>query len=378
MSQNLFVYIRSVIGTRVETHFLKLSNLEGCIAEAIYKRLVEILEEQGLDRECLISLGTDGASTMVGKRSGVTTRFKNVNPFILSTHCASHRLALASSQAADKILYLVKYQEYINAVYKYYHYSPKNQRRLGETQKMLGQSTLRYKKVFGTRWLSFHDSVKAILSTCDSLLSALKSDVDDKSNGKAAGLLKSLGKFEFVAITHYVMDGLVILNRLSLSLQAANLTHADLILLLETTKQSLLNLKEKAGSHLEKFQESLTDSPDVLCEIGGSNATFLYIKGHELSINKKQVHAFRAVEGNFIDILVDNISERFSPDDSILSAFQVLTPACLPNSGLDNFGLEEIKKLGQYFGTSKHMMLEILLSLSFPKMICYLNGIHSK
>ena len=170
------------------------------------------------------------------------------------------------------------------------------------------------------------------------------------------------------------MDGLVILNRLSLSLQAANLTHADLILLLETTKQSLLNLKEKAGSHLEKFQESLTDSTDVLCEIGGPNATFLYIKGHELSINKKQVHAFRVVEGNFIDILVDNISERFSPDESILSAFQVPTPACLPN----NLGLEEIKKLGQYFGTSKHMMLEILLSLSFPKMICYLNGIHSK
>ena len=48
VSQNLFVYIRAVIGTRVETHFLKLSNLEGCIAEAIYKRLVEILEEQGL------------------------------------------------------------------------------------------------------------------------------------------------------------------------------------------------------------------------------------------------------------------------------------------------------------------------------------------
>ena len=116
-----------------------------------------------------------------------------------------------------------------------------------------------------------------------SLLSALKSDVDDKLNGKAAGLLKSPGKFEFVAITHYAMDVLVILNRLSLSLQASNLTHADLILLLETTKQSLLNLKE--GFHLEEFQESLADSPDVLCELGGPNTTYLY-KGLELSINK--------------------------------------------------------------------------------------------
>ena len=105
--------LSAVIGTRLETHFLKLSNLEGC-NDGIYKRLVGILEEKGLDRECLISLGTDGASTMVGKRSGVTTRFKNVNPFILSTHCASHRLAIVSSQAANKIPCLVKYQEYNN------------------------------------------------------------------------------------------------------------------------------------------------------------------------------------------------------------------------------------------------------------------------
>ena len=103
---------------------------------------------------------------MVRKRSGVTTRFKNVNPFILSTHCASHRLALVSSQAEDKILYLVKYQEYINAICKYYHYSPKNQRKLGETQKMLGQSTLRYKKVFGTspvvKWHFFTQACFAV------------------------------------------------------------------------------------------------------------------------------------------------------------------------------------------------------------------------
>ena len=141
---------------------------------------------------------------------------------------------------------------------------------------MLDQSTLRYKQVLGIRWLSLQDSVKAIFSTFDSLLSALKSDVDDKSNGKAAGLLNSPGKFEFVAITYYVMDVLVILNRISLSLQAANLTHAGLSILLETTKQSLLNLKEKAGSHLAEFQESLTDSPDVLSELGGPNSTFLY------------------------------------------------------------------------------------------------------
>ena len=53
--------------------------------------------------EKLFGVATDGASVMTGVRSGVTTRMKERNPFIVATHCIAHRLALASGKAADTV-----------------------------------------------------------------------------------------------------------------------------------------------------------------------------------------------------------------------------------------------------------------------------------
>ena len=76
--------------------------------------------------EKYISVATDGASVMTGIRSGVTTRLGEQNPFIIKSHCVAHGLALAASQAANSDNYLKKYQDTINEIYKYYHYSSKH------------------------------------------------------------------------------------------------------------------------------------------------------------------------------------------------------------------------------------------------------------
>ncbi|XP_070579085.1 zinc finger protein 862-like [Ptychodera flava] len=176
--QNLMIYIRGVVDGKVESHFLSVSMLTRATSEQLHLEVKGILSKKGLSLSNLISLGTDGASTMTGSRQGLTTRFKKDNPFILSQHCAAHKLALASGQAADCVSYLVKYQATVNDLYKYYHYSPKNQTKLSATQACLGESQLKYQQVFSTRWLSFYDSVSAICRTLDSLISALKDDVE--------------------------------------------------------------------------------------------------------------------------------------------------------------------------------------------------------
>ena len=68
----------SVCNGRVESHFLTIEKLEhGCTAKALFDKVCEILARKGLPRDKLIALGTDGASVMTGKNSGVVTRFKN-------------------------------------------------------------------------------------------------------------------------------------------------------------------------------------------------------------------------------------------------------------------------------------------------------------
>ena len=74
----------------------------------------------------LCSVSTDGAAVMVGSKSGVVTRLKEYVPGVIATHCIAHRLALSCAVAAYIIPYLVKYQEVMNSVFKYFKNSGKN------------------------------------------------------------------------------------------------------------------------------------------------------------------------------------------------------------------------------------------------------------
>ena len=49
--------------------------------------------------ECFIGFASDGASVMLGKKSGVATRLKARFPQLMTWHCLNHRLELAVNDA---------------------------------------------------------------------------------------------------------------------------------------------------------------------------------------------------------------------------------------------------------------------------------------
>ena len=64
---------------------------------------------------------------MTGRQSGVAARLKGHNPEIVSLHCGAHRLALASSQAAQHVSYMKTFDSNLvaldsNLVALYYHF----------------------------------------------------------------------------------------------------------------------------------------------------------------------------------------------------------------------------------------------------------------
>ena len=61
---------------------------------------------------------------MVGRRSGVAAQLKEHNPEIVSLHCGAHRLALASSQAAQHVPYLKTFDAHLIALYYHFKNSP--------------------------------------------------------------------------------------------------------------------------------------------------------------------------------------------------------------------------------------------------------------
>ncbi|XP_050414121.1 zinc finger protein 862 isoform X2 [Patella vulgata] len=182
VDQNLIVYVRYIFCNNVRTDFLGIRKLsDGATADKILKEITDLLFENELDVKKMCGIATDGAAVMVGSRSGLTTRFKEIVPGLLSTHCIAHRLALCSSGA-----------------YKYFSNSPKNLSRLEKIQEILASvnadSGTRLKQISNTRWLSFEGSVTALLRNYSSLITVLLED----NSPKTVGLLKSIHYSFFV------------------------------------------------------------------------------------------------------------------------------------------------------------------------------------
>lgn len=112
--QNLVLYIRyleeSLGRLDAKTSFMGIRQLASANSNSIREEVVKILSDKGLE-----------ISNLVGIATGEVKQLKDLSPSLLSTHCIAHRLALSCGGAADQIPYLVKFQEILNSLYKYFH-----------------------------------------------------------------------------------------------------------------------------------------------------------------------------------------------------------------------------------------------------------------
>ena len=49
----------------------------------------------------IVGIGSDGASLLTGRISGVITRLKHTRPYALQHHCGAHKVALASAALSN-------------------------------------------------------------------------------------------------------------------------------------------------------------------------------------------------------------------------------------------------------------------------------------
>ena len=101
--KELIVYVRYVLDGELKVRYFKINDLSDGSAATIEQELLSMCQQADLSMHKVVGFGSDGASVMVGRKTGVATRMKSHNPAIISVHCVAHRLALAAAQAADKI-----------------------------------------------------------------------------------------------------------------------------------------------------------------------------------------------------------------------------------------------------------------------------------
>ncbi|XP_045211119.2 zinc finger protein 862-like [Mercenaria mercenaria] len=252
---------------------------------------------------------------MVGNKSGVVTRLKAVVPGVLATHCIAHRLALSCCNGADTIPYLVKVQEILNSVYKYFHLSPKHMVMLEAIQHHSQGKCLKFKEVFHTRWLSFEGSVDAMVRNYGDLVSVFL----EESSGKALSLYKPITSYKFLYVVHFLCDLLKPLAALSKTFQKSDLDFSEVMPMLHSTIDRVEHLgSKKDGTYLSGFISQVPDEPQV----GEDGLTTFEYQGHTIRDGEKQRKDAVSVCDKFVAGMIRSMNDRFcdNEDSTVLTS----------------------------------------------------------
>ena len=129
------LFIRSCHKGKVTAWFLCIGEPQSTASEDLYGFVIDQLKYNQIFPQMskCVGFGSDGASNMVGKKSGLVTLLKKDFPAILGVHCLAHRLELALRDTVSKN---DNYQKLITLLLGlYYHYknSAKQRKALKDT-----------------------------------------------------------------------------------------------------------------------------------------------------------------------------------------------------------------------------------------------------
>ena len=170
-------------------------------------------------------------------------------PTLIGVHCAAHRCALATSQAAKAIPKFESYARTVSSIFHYYSNSALRANKLREIQKLLNLPKLKYAEVHSVRWLSLDRAVKVIYRTYSALVFALSHEAT--SNPTAKGLFHQVSQYKCIMFTLI----LPFLSRLSKVFQSESADFSKMVPMVTSTIAALRGMKESSGMYVDALDE---------------------------------------------------------------------------------------------------------------------------
>lgn len=151
------VYVRYVADGRPKTVFANIIAVEHAHSQGVYDAVVKGLRALNLKIDDivstsvsgpkLVSVNFDGAAVMMGKKTGVATKFADIAPHVIPMHCVAHKLELSVLDAVKQAKYLGKFEETVKGIFKFYHYSPKMRREIAEIGRVIDEDLAHFSSV---------------------------------------------------------------------------------------------------------------------------------------------------------------------------------------------------------------------------------------
>ena len=355
-------------------------------SKEIFNALLGALKEWDLNLDNLVGFGSDGASTMVGKNTGVSARLKKeVNPFLTAVHCVAHRTNLAALQAANTKpcdIISSKVDDLMNSLAAHFKKSSKRKVCLQKLQDDLFDSKKVLKRFIKIRWLSRWQAVTSLCDSLESVLTYLRDTPRKKKNeNEFTDLYEKLRDFKMLYCLHFLADILHCLAMLSKLFQAkfVDITSVGSIIKTEITQIKMLFLDEHTDLNAVTFNEDTNFH--VLPEFGpfgGYMRRFAtQIRGCRfLSIDMIRDPQGRDLEEallfqkQFSEAVIHALECRFE-DNDIVSTFKVLNPTNMPSRqvGLAQWGCAEMEVLCGQYGVERNVRGKILPPLIKPQKV---------
>ena len=350
-------------------------------AALIFDTLLTSLKEWGLDTDKCVAFGSDGAATMLGRKTGVATRLKEkVNPFLTSVHCVAHRTNLAALDAAKKPQcrdMSKKIDAVVNGVAKFFKTSSKRKTALQNLQRELNDSEKSMKRYQKVRWLS---RWQAITTLCDSLESVLVCfrtlNEDGCTDEVALSLYTKLRNFKFIYCLYFLADILHSLSMLSRVFQYkfVDVSAVGSIIATEIAQLRMLFVTETADLNASTFNEET--GYHILPDFGPDGG---YMKRLSAEIRGARFHSVEMIRDRtgadleealsfqkfFAEAVIDALETRFG-DNGVIGCFKILSPSNMPvkQVGLRSWGVTELETILSHFGVDRAIGSKV-----FPAMI---------
>ena len=298
----LVVYLRTAIPSELSDECfafpLTLIELQSLSANHITETVLRALHKAGFDdaylRANLLGVCSDGASVMLGCKSGVLTQIKEMFPNVFLWHCMCHRIELAIGKAVASVTQVNHVKSMLDKLYSIYSQSPKAQRELQECAGAVGSELQKVGRVLGVRWVaSSYRSLLAVWTSYGALYAhstASESAKSKKHKSTYAGIASALESREFLHSLVVMLDALKEVSALSKLLQEEKCSLSQAYKLLKRTIRVLQSQKEGIGEYYLQYVEA--------AETGIFKGITL---GHRGNFLNKEA---------FLQALIDNLTQK--------------------------------------------------------------------
>ncbi|XP_060596481.1 zinc finger protein 862-like [Ruditapes philippinarum] len=346
ISKRLSICVRYIHNGIPYTDFLANIELSDGCAHTIVTALLTYFEKCEINTSKCVSLATDGASVMVGKKTGVGVQLvAKAAPFCVQTHCVAHRLNLSITDAIKDNDAMKKFNVKFGELFNFFSNSGNRTYTLRQMQTLLDEPELSIKAPYPVRWLGLKRAVETVHECYGSLLATLSSiGVNDT---KAKGLYKYFSSYKTAILIGLMCDVHVELGKLCCTLQSEKLMFSDVPAIVESTVSMLNILKTNDGECFKIMKGNLRYEEDKVF-YGNEELT-----NYSLNIDSQ----IETVRQNYLSNLIKNIKRRIPKHDSklMLSLNEVLEPSIVrmasPESNetalqclIDHYGNDKVIK----------------------------------